>query len=206
MDWSPFVIWSLFNLFKGFCIQKFTFLCIFFLCKNWCNMCIKTLYVLSVYSVTKWFFFLSFGCINKSCCEVALILLIISFACDGSFWCKVSTFPSLFLFSETGSVLPPRLACSTVCGPGCSWSCKSFASASHIPPGSLYTHLSFVFMRHNFTMYLWLAWNTLYSSSWPLTQGCLVLQSLPAKERDYRHRSSNLAPPFFKCVVFSCLF
>lgn len=34
MDWSPFVIWSLFNLFKGFCIQKFTFLCIFFLCKN----------------------------------------------------------------------------------------------------------------------------------------------------------------------------
>lgn len=40
-DWSPFVIWSLFNLFKGFCIQKFTFLCIFFLCKNWCNMCIK---------------------------------------------------------------------------------------------------------------------------------------------------------------------
>lgn len=34
MNWSPFVIWSLFNLFKGFCIQKFTFLCIFFLCKN----------------------------------------------------------------------------------------------------------------------------------------------------------------------------
>lgn len=34
IDWSPFVIWSLFNLFKGFCIQKFTFLCIFFLCKN----------------------------------------------------------------------------------------------------------------------------------------------------------------------------
>lgn len=74
MDWSPFVIWFLFNLFKGFCIQKFTFLCIFFLCKNWCNMCIK-LYVLSVYSVTKWFFFLSFGCINKSCCEVASLLV-----------------------------------------------------------------------------------------------------------------------------------
>lgn len=37
----------------------------------------KTLYVLSVYSVRKWFFFfLSFGCINKSCCEVALVHFI----------------------------------------------------------------------------------------------------------------------------------
>lgn len=75
IDWSPFVIWSLFNLFKGFCIQKFTFLCIFFLCKNWCNMCIKhCMYYL--YIVWQNDFFLSFGCINKSCCEVVLFTIV----------------------------------------------------------------------------------------------------------------------------------
>lgn len=48
----------------------------------------KTLYVLSVYSVTKWFFFLSFGCINKSCCEVSLYLVYFPLP---EYWWKVLT-------------------------------------------------------------------------------------------------------------------